>query len=454
MPAPNILLLTIDTLRADILACYGYPRPVSPFLDSLAAHGIRFDQAISGGSWTQAAFPVILTSTHASHHGGCLGPLSPLRPSPIEALAGHGYFTFGISSSPLLSGRYGYNRGFGVFADLDPSAKDPALRRIRGGQSLLRQPWLHDLAGLFGGDLRPAPLYVSAAEINARAIGLIEQADRPFFGWLHYMDVHWPYHRTWELEGSREIAGAWRDLIHLHRVNRKDAAISAEQKRHYLGLYEQAVAYIDDQIRRLFEFLQSAGIAGETVVIIVSDHGEEFLERGRWGHFETNLHDEIIRVPLLIRLPGHEEGLVIRRQVSTLDLMPTVLELCGCPLPDGLIGRSLQPLWTGGGGSHPGEPAISEMWRGEWHIVAIRTPEFKFIWDSRRPEAPALFDLVRDPAEREDVAGRFPDRTAGFRDQLDRHLQRAAATSPSSAGSAPALDGDLAQRLQDLGYLG
>jgi arylsulfatase A-like enzyme len=87
MPAPHILLLTIDTLRADILASYGYPRPAGPFLDGLAAEGIRFDKAITGGSWTQAAFPVLLTSTHASHYGGCLGPLSPLRPSPVAALA-------------------------------------------------------------------------------------------------------------------------------------------------------------------------------------------------------------------------------------------------------------------------------------------------------------------------------------------------------------------------------
>ena len=105
-------MLSIDTLRADRLGCYGCPRPLTPHLDKLAAGGIRFEQAITGGSWTQAAFPVMLTSTYASMHGGCLGPLSPARPSPIEALASNGYMTGAFVTSPLLGKAYGYQRGF------------------------------------------------------------------------------------------------------------------------------------------------------------------------------------------------------------------------------------------------------------------------------------------------------------------------------------------------------
>ncbi len=452
MPAPNFLLLTIDTLRADILGCYGYGKPVSPFLDSLAAGGIRFDQAITGGSWTQAAFPVILTSTHAAMYGGCLGPLSPLRPSPVEALAAHGYFTFALSSSPLLSRRYGYDRGFRAFADLEPREGDPPLRKMRGGQILLQQHWVHSLSGRFGVNLRPARLYVSAEEINARALELIEQADRPFFGWIHYMDVHWPYHRIEELKQDRDVAQAWRDVLHLHRVNWKNAAVTLAQEARYLDLYEKAVAYMDAQVRWLVESLAAAGTGKDTILVIVSDHGEEFLERGRWGHFETNVHDEIVRVPLIVRLPERGSGVVIRRQVSTLDIMPTILDLSGSPPLPGLEGHSLKPLWSGDG-SYPGGPAISEMWRGEWRIVAIRTAEHKFIWDSRRPDRPRLFDLTRDPAEREDVAAGFPDLVAGFREVLDHHLRRAESTGTDRQGRAPELDGDMIRRLRDLGYL-
>lgn len=467
MSAPDILLLTIDTLRADILGCYGYGKPISPFLDELAAGGVRFEQAITGGSWTQAAFPPLLTSSSAALYGGCLGPLSPLRPSPVEALSDHGYFTFGLSSSPLLSRRYGYDRGFAVFQDLSPGETDPGIRRMRGGQLLLQQPWVHAAARLAGKNLRPARLYVSADELNARALAIIREAGRPFFGWIHYMDVHWPYHRAGELEAPDEIAQAWKDVAHLHRVNWKNAAISPAQKAHYLELYERAVRYADSQVRSLVEALQAAAADENLVLIVVSDHGEELLERGRWGHFETNLHDEIVRVPLIFRFPGGREGRaapfrpVVRRQVSTLDILPTVLELCGCPPPAGLEGRSLAGLWSGereqpvppAPHSAPIIPAISEMWRGEWHIVAIRTAEHKFIWDSRRPDAPRLYDLAVDPGEREDVAAHFPDIAARFRTILDRHLDRAAATAPDHPAAAPALDDEMVRRLQALGYL-
>jgi arylsulfatase A-like enzyme len=267
------------------------------------------------------------------------------------------------------------------------------------------------------------------------------------------MDVHWPYHREEDLSTAREIAQAWRDVLHLHRVNWKNAPISPEQRAHYLDLYERAVAYADAQARRLVEGLDAAGLLENTVLIVVSDHGEEFLERGRWGHFETNLHDEIVRVPLIFRIPGRPGGLVIHHQVSTLDLMPTVLDLAGCPFPDGLQGHSLQALWAGGDATYPARPAISEMWRGEWHIVSIRTPDRKFIWDSRRPDRPALFDLVRDPAEREDIAGREPEDAAEFRPLLERHLRHAAETRPDRPAAAPELDGEMVRRLRDLGYL-
>jgi arylsulfatase A-like enzyme len=323
---------------------------------------------------------------------------------------------------------------------------------MRGGQILLQQPWVHSLSRRFGVNLRPARLYVSAEEINVRALELIEQADRPFFGWIHYMDVHWPYHRTKELKQDRDIARAWRDVLHLHRVNWKNAAVTPAQEARYLDLYEKAVAYTDAQLRRLVESLAAAGPGRDTIIVIVSDHGEEFLERGRWGHFETNLHDEIVRVPLIVRLPEKGGGVVIRRQVSTLDIMPTILDLSGCPPLPGMDGDSLKPLWSGDG-SYPGGPAISEMWRGEWHIVAIRTAEHKFIWDSRLPDRPMLFDLARDPVEREDVAAGFPDLVAGFREVLDRHLRRAESTGTDVQEHAPELDGDMVRRLRDLGYL-
>jgi arylsulfatase len=135
---PNVILLTLDTLRQDRLGCYGFKPSLTPNIDRLADSSVRFNQAITGGSWTQAAFPVMLTSTYASMYGGCIGPLAAERPSPIEALSKHGYATAGFVTSPMLGQAFGYQRGFDHFADLTPGEKDPGLRAIKGGQSLLR----------------------------------------------------------------------------------------------------------------------------------------------------------------------------------------------------------------------------------------------------------------------------------------------------------------------------
>ena len=137
MNRPNVILLTIDTLRADRLGCYGHNAHITPNIDRLAHSGIRFEQAISGGSWTQAAFPVLLTSSYAAMYGGCLGRLAPERPSPIETLASHGYSTGGFSTNLHLSRATGFDRGFHHFVELNPVEVDPRLRRIKGGPAPL-----------------------------------------------------------------------------------------------------------------------------------------------------------------------------------------------------------------------------------------------------------------------------------------------------------------------------
>lgn len=449
---PNVLLLTIDTLRADVLGSHGDSNGITPVLDGLAREGFRFEQAITGGSWTQAAFPPLLTSSYASMFGGCLGPLAAARPSPIRALSGHGYRTIGISSSPLLGRRYAYERGFERFHELIPGESDPRLRRIKGGERLLTRPLTHRIAHLLGRRLRPGRRYGSAEEVNARFAAELD-GGRPFFGWVHYMDVHWPYHREGELVDPDEIAQAWVDVKHLYRVNWKGATITEAQKAHYLRLYREAVRYTDAQIGELLATLEARGLLETTAIIVVSDHGEEFLERGQWGHFEVNLHDEIIRVPLIVRLPGGSSGRTIRRQVQTLDIMPTILDLCGCPAPSELAGQSLAPLWGETGGSYEDRPAISEMWRDNRHRIAVRTGDHKLIWDSDSHKAPELFDLRADPGERDDIARREPDLARQYQQVVDAHLLAVAASSPTAPVEAPVHDEAMIRRLRDLGYL-
>jgi arylsulfatase A-like enzyme len=452
MTVPNIVLLTVDTLRTDMVGCYGSNGQFTPNIDRLAANGIRFQWAATGGSWTQAAFPPILTSTYASMYGGCLGPLAEARPSPVEILATNGYRTAAFSTSPLLSRRYGYQRGFDTFQELYPAEPEPWLRRVKGGQKLLRSPRFHRFAAMFGQQLRPARLYSSGEVLNDSVCGWLAGVDDPFFAWVHYMDVHWPYHRADHLNGPASIAQMWRDLGHMHGANWDGVPITDEQRAHYLQLYCAAVQYVDQQIGDLLERLDQMNRLDNTVILLVSDHGEEFLERRHWGHFETNLYDEILRVPLLISGANIPAGTVVDQQVSTIDIMPTMLELCHCPFPAGMEGQSMIPLWQPERGSYERELAIGEMWRDHRHIVAVRTVEFKYIWDSFFPDKPKLFDLSTDPNELEDLSGRLPQQARYFQDVVDGHLKRVADQNVQAA-EEPEADPELLRRLRDLGYV-
>ena len=455
MNTPNVILLTIDTLRADMLGCYGHQKALTPNLDRLAASGIRFKQAITGGSWTQAAFPVLLTSSYPAMYGGCLGRLSPERPSPIEALALHGYQTGGFSTNPHLSRATGYDRGFQHFADLVPAEVDPLLRRIKGGQRLLRSPLTHAMLSPFGSRLRPARLYNSAADVTDSVCGWLERVEQPFFAWAHYMDTHWPYHLEETLRKPSAIAQAWQDLATMSTGSNSDRRepITSAQRDHFVGLYERSLAYMDAQIGRLLTCVDGLGPDANVVVIVVADHGEEFLDHGRWGHWESNLYDEILRVPFIIGKLGGQEGLVIKRQVRTIDLMPTILDLCGCPMPDNLLGTSLTPLWAPRGTPYEVDFSISEMRREPWHRIAVRTEAFKYIWDSKRTDQPQLYDLLADPAEKTSVCEQYPQVVSQLQVQVDVHLQRVSETTPVTAVPQLEQDEEVTRRLRDLGYL-
>ncbi|MCP5097451.1 MAG: sulfatase-like hydrolase/transferase [Chloroflexi bacterium] len=450
---PNVILLTIDTLRADWLGCYGLQRPISPNLDRLAERSIRFEQAVTGGSWTQAAFPVMMTSTYASMYGGCLGPLSAERPSLVGKLADNGYTTSAFSTTPLLSKTYGYDRGFHHFSDIIPNEKDPSLRGVKGGQRLLRTPLTHAISKLFGVNMRPAKVYEPGHVLVDEVMDWLGNVDGPFFTWAHFMDVHWPYHLEEELERPQDIAQAWEDLVHLHEVNWQDAAISPQQKQHYIDLYEQAILYTDQQVGRLLDYIDNSPHADNTMIIVVADHGEEFLERGYWGHVEINLFDEILLVPLLMRLPGQTEGLVIKEQVRTLDIMPTVLDLAGCEIPDKVEGASFAPLWNGRPDKYGAPISLSERWRDDSHVVALRTAAFKYIWDSEKPDSPQLYDLLADPKETKNVIAEHPEQAAQFQQHVDAHVVRVAESTGSGATAEPDLDESVINRLRDLGYV-
>lgn len=394
-----------------------------------------------------------MTSTYASMYGGCLGPLAAERPAPVETLAAHGYRTAGFSTSPLLGRDYGYQRGFEYFEDLIPGERDPKLRQIKGGQFLLRRPITHSFSSFLGKQTRPARLYVPAAELTDRLCCWLAKSDRPFFAWAHYMDVHWPYHLAQEMRAAVEIAQIWRDMAHMNEANWKSAQITPDQKAHYIHLYERAVAYADAQVGRLLDFIDASGLAENTIVIVLADHGEEFLEHGRWGHWENNLHDEILRVPFLLAGPGIPSGKIVDRQVRTLDLMPTALDLSQVPSPERLEGESLRSLWNASPDGYTPRLAISEMRRDQWHIVAVRTEAYKYIWNNRQPDTPELFDLQADPKETINLAGQLPGVASQLHVCVEDVLMRMELTKPEQVNLGPEMDEAMLARLRDLGYV-
>jgi arylsulfatase A-like enzyme len=287
----------------------------------------------------------------------------------------------------------------------------------------------------------------------------LDQVETPFFAWAHYMDVHWPFHREETLVHAKEIAQAWKDLAemhgrsNLHGPSDRNKPLTAAERDHFVDLYERSLQYLDDQIGRLIDRIQNSGHAEDTVVILVADHGEEFLDHGRWGHWESNLFDEILRVPLNMWIPNGPHGQVIRQQVRLLDLMPTILELCGHPISNGLMGTSMASLLQQGESKYDGEETISEMRRDPWHRIAVRTESFKYIWDSKQPDQPELYDLRTDPRETHNVRDHFPEEVSRFQDSVDAHRLRVAETEPAIAAPKLKVDEDVARRLRDLGYL-
>ena len=448
----NIILITVDALRLDRLGCYGNRDGLTPGIDSLAGQSTVFEQAITAGSWTQAAFPAIITSTYPSMYGGCLGPLSPDRPSPVEALRGEGFHTRGFVSNPWLERRYGYQRGFNEFVELRPAQAFPFYKRITILQALLRRNVVQSIGVLLKRRWIPPRMYASAESVLARALeGLIP--GRSSFTWAHLMDVHWPYHREDQLRQPVEIAQAWRDVAHYHAAAWQGAELGDHHRRRYTDLYEQALAYLDEQISRFIDELRRRGIWEETLFILTADHGEEFFDHGRWGHVEINLHDEILRIPLILHAPGQSAIRRVDSQVRSLDTMPTILSLAGCQSPPGMLGIDLAGFVQGRPVANLPAEAICERPRGQEYMLAVRTEQYKYIWDRRNPSVHRLYALRQDPTERENLADRFPETAHKFQTTAQRHLEFVSRFKMSTAVPEAEEDEMVKSRLRGLGYL-
>jgi arylsulfatase A-like enzyme len=399
--APNVLLIVMDTVRAQNMSVYGYGRSTTPELERLSQRGIVFDRAYSTAPWTLPAHASMVTGKY--HHELSVGwsePLDAADPTLAEVLATQGFGTGGFVANVLYCGEQsGLPRGFSRYDDYPLTSVGEILRGSTLGGTLLALPMPQAIR-----NARFELMTKRASKVNADFLGWLDDAgDRPFFAFVNYMDAHEPYlpPDPFALKfAEKRPESAYVD---------DDARYTHEQLVELMAAYDGGIAYVDHEIGRLLAELERRGKLSNTIIVVTSDHGEEFGEHGYVSH-SNSLHVQGIHIPLIVALPsGEAGGSHIAEPVTLRDLPATILGLVGGTTANALPGESLARHWRGD--SRPSSsPILSEVNRtpniAPWLPVAkgdlksIVSDDYHLIRNADGEEL--LFDLARDPYEEHD----------------------------------------------------
>jgi choline-sulfatase len=405
----NVVLIVVDTLRADHLGAWGHPRDTSPHLDRFAARSRRFARAWSQAAWTTASVGSLMTSAYPTALG-LEEEHSVLQDDAwtlAEALAAAGLDTAAVVSHWFCADEYGFGQGFDTFDD-------------------------SHVLGHVG---------VSSERVTDAGLAWLDQREgqAPFFLWLHYFDPHFAYtlHDGHDFAPDSEYAGPVRDEMRFSQLS--ELALEPPDVAQLQRLYDSEIAYTDRQIGRVLDRLDELGLTDQTLVIFTADHGEEFLEHGRLGHGKT-VYEEMIHVPLIVGCPHWEPG-VVDVPAANLDIFPTALACLGLPEPAGLEGRALGP-------AVPAPRTVFSQTGKRNRILAARSGDLKLIRD--RGGNVELYDLAADPGEQRDLSERAPPGLAPLAAELDvfrRRLRKSANLPVRNQPSA-----ELRDQLEALGY--
>ena len=442
-------MIVIDTLRADHLGCYGYPKQTTPNIDKLARDGVVFERCYSTSSWTLPACASLLTGLYAEVHGveqwqSVLGDHLPFLP---DILGREGYYTAGVSSNPFLTSKQGFGRGFDVFDDTTVMAA---------------AEWSFPLVG---GKYKAAVLASTGATTTRRAIELLNDRpnDKPFFLLAHYMDCHAdylppsPFDRKFDPDYTGQITGHVQSRRFKTDLDKRDI-------EHIISLYDGEIAYVDAQIGRLIDHLAALDLIQNTCILLTADHGEELLEHGNWGHGHT-LYEECVRVPLLIHWPKQVPAKGrIAVPASIVDILPTVLALVGIARPAACLGADLGSLMKGKS-RQPDRPIIMETSLGGrlWAMISgsqkliLPVPQISETQPAFATDRVLVFDLADNP--KEDAKKTITD--ARQREALRARycavvadLAKTTQTLSGRAKNSLESDDEHLGRLRSLGYLG
>ena len=446
----NIVLITVDTLRADRLAPYGYEKVRSPHIQALADDGILFESAICDTTWTTPSVASVMTGKYPFEHGvrTLINRLPQSETTLAEVMAQQGYRTGAIVGSFPLDRRFGFAQGFDSYDDdvntayfgAAPEAPDEALF---DGSSRDMWEW-------YSGRLR-TQAYRPDDQVATRAIEWLDGNDSaPFFLWVHFFGPH---------EKPNAAIGGKR-----HGKNKRPAREV---------LYDRDVEKTDRQVGRVLDRIALDSRADRTVILFHSDHGQTLSEHEKPGH-GFDLYDTNARVPLIIRLPGGERaGTRVARLVRNIDIFPTLAGLAGAK---GRVGSRAQDLLSSSGGDEPHAYLETFLWtsayaandekevrdanKPRWGLRGLRTARFKLIVRAPIPgielapdeesleSAPKLYDLEADPGEELNVASVNPEQLTRMLELLGRYPDRVARSRETLE-----LDASARESLQALGYL-
>jgi arylsulfatase A-like enzyme len=478
MKPRSLVLVTVDCLRADHVGFLGYSRPVTPFLDSLAETSAVFTDAIVAGAPTYFSFPAILASRYPLAYGRDIMGIAPHEPTLSSALKDAGYRTGAfVAGNPYLSSRFGYDQGFDTFHDFLDSVPDgpPSppgntsestfnrfVRASASHNSLTAAAYeelyfwycrCRSVTEDFSMDaLRRYP---AADVVVDRACSWLNGLARePFLLWLHLMDPHHPYYPPEDaLSALKSKVGARRANFLNCFWNRGHIPVRRLDRycEDVISLYDAGIYWVDKQISRLVSALKQSQLWGELVFGVTADHGEEFLEHGVRYHSPTSLSEQLIHVPLLLRVPTLVSQQRVQTPFSLLHLAPTLMDAVGLPAPAGFQGHSFWPQVVAG--ELPNEPAVVECVeactnpfrredRMRPRLMAVRDQSYKLVINFRE-KTDRLYDLKNDPGEHTPLApGELSSERARLLQVASKHLQR---TSQSQTAELR-----LRSRLRDL----
>lgn len=449
----NVVLITVDSLRADHVGCCAEDddRSLTPNLDAFARQGAVFTRAFAQGPFTSFSVPSLFTARYpchlppmkwAMHWGGGehqAGRLVESVPTLPEMLRAAGYHTAAFHSNPLLSRLWGFQKGFDVFFD-DVFLSDttlPAKMKL----------WVARLQRIF----RTDPC-MNARNLHARVRAWVEEAPEPFFLWVHYMDVHGPYLSRKVLKYVSPGERLWR------KSWVEPAAVTPDERETLRSRYRRQIAYLDAELGRFWELLDLRRLLDRTLLVITADHGDEFFEHGGYSH-RHKLYDELLHVPLTVRLPG-ERPARLSELTELIQVVPSVLDAVGVmpPSADGFDAASFLPTLR-----RHAEPrkafALSEVGVDPHDNLCIRTTAWKLIWKQSGKEK-ELYKFPEDLGEQSNVAAEHPEVVAQLERELLAHC-RGPEGSPKGNGGKDAEEVQMSEteeqlvldRLRDLGYI-